>query len=191
MVPTGCPLDHLVESTPKVVFFASALIESESIAYNERHTVRFPYELDTNLHQANTDALNRDLPLFLALSSVCPLAKHNIPRRRESVLPIAPHLLQSYDVTPCVLASLQYHVGVAYAVRALESECVNVERTHDELPCSRSSPCTCANFLSSPLNPPASPPLLPSVRFPPFHPPFFPGRVFPPLRLPSPSPVVA
>ena len=55
----------------------------------------------------------------------------------------------------------------------------------------RPSPCICANFVSSPSNPPASPPFFPSLRFPPFHPPLFPDRVFPPLRLPLPSPVLA
>ena len=36
--------------------------------------------------------------------------------------------------------NLPYHVGVAYAVRALESECANIERTHDEFPRSGPSP---------------------------------------------------
>ena len=62
---------------------------------------------------------------------------------------------------------------MAYAFRAFGSKCANVVRTHDEFPCSRPSPCTCAYFLSSPSKPPASPPLLPSIRFSPFHRPFF------------------
>ena len=56
--------------------------------------------------------------------------------RPKSTLSIAPHLLQSYDITACVLASLKYHLGVAYPVRALKSKCANVVRTHDEFPCS-------------------------------------------------------
>ena len=119
------------------------------------------------------------VPLLLVLSSVCSGAKHNITRRRKSNLSIAPHLLQSYDITTCVLASFQCHLGMAHAVRAFESKCANVVGTHDEFPCSRPSPRTCAYFLSSRSKPPASPPLLPSIRFPPFHPPFSRTEYFP------------
>ena len=144
-VPPGPPR----QLTAKVIIFAGALAESGSIAYNERQTVRFPFELDANLHQSSTDALNRDFALIhpyhdkffnsytypvvfllFVLSSVCSWAEHNIPRRRTSTLSIAPSLLKPYDITTCVLANLQYHLGVAYAVRALESKCANVVRPH-------------------------------------------------------------
>ena len=130
-------------------------------------------------------------PFFSYVPPSAPEKNQNTPRRRASALSIGPHLRQSYDITTCVFASFHYHLCVAYAVRALESKCSNVVRTHDEFPCARPSPCICANFLGSPSNPLASPPLLPTLRFPPFHPPFFSDRVFPPLRLPSHSPVLA
>ena len=211
MVHSGYPLDHLVKSTPKVlVLFGGALVESGTIAYHERHSVRFPFELDANLHQYSTDAHSTATSPSSILATIDSLtAKHtpwfpffsylppSDPEPNTTCPAAVKHFVyycasppQYNDITTRVLGSLQYHRGVAYAVCALKNKCGNVVRTHAEFPCSRPSPCICANFVSSPSNPPASPPFLSEPPISSIPPSVFP-RVFPPLRLPSPSPVLA
>ena len=50
VVPIGYSLNHLVKSTPKAIISTGALVEGGSIAYNGRHTLRFPFKSDVN-HQ--------------------------------------------------------------------------------------------------------------------------------------------